>query len=385
MDPTEGTSNKSLLLGLPNELFLEVASHIPSIKDLNSLVRTSCFFHGMFNTHLYGRAVAADGAVLNKIVGRVLSRYQLSSLMLLLDHGLSVNHTGKFDGSGDEQTLLFFLCGLEDNKERSVESVPMARLLIERGTNTKDKGGPRGDTVLHKAIQYGNYGIAALLLKNGADCKAVNEWKDTPLHQAFRYWAVNDFNMIHMLILCGASINELNEDGETPLLLAMSLCNSAVVPVIPVLLKQGAKADISDDKGYTALHYACKWFDSKHEKLAKLLLKRGANVHATDQDGLTPLHWAIQDHESDGFFMAKFLLENGADVNAYSEDLEDWEYQRSPLQCALSCSGTDSDIIKLLLKHGADVHVLNRAEEAELASAFSDDEGEAEEYGLFFR
>jgi ankyrin repeat protein len=120
--------------------------------------------------------------------------------------------------------------------------------------------------------------------------------------------------------------------------------------------------------------------DCKHEKLAKLLLKRGANVHATNKDGLTPLHWAVQDHKSNGFFMAKFLLDNGADVTAYSEDSED---HRSPLQCALSRPGPDSDIVKLLLERGADVHVLNRAEAVELSSAFSDDEGE--EYGLYLR
>jgi hypothetical protein len=54
---------------LPNELFLEVASHLKSFKDLNSLVRTSRFFHGMFNIQLYRRAVAADRRVLDGIVG----------------------------------------------------------------------------------------------------------------------------------------------------------------------------------------------------------------------------------------------------------------------------------------------------------------------------
>jgi ankyrin repeat protein len=130
---------------------------------------------------------------------------------------------------------------------------------------------------------YGNYAMTALLLKNGADCKVVNEWKDTPLHQAFRYMAVNEWKdtplhqafrymavnewkdtplhqafrymavnnskMIHLLLSHGASIDELNEAGKTPLLLPMSRRNSAVVPVIPVLLKHGAKAGISDDEG----------------------------------------------------------------------------------------------------------------------------------------
>jgi hypothetical protein len=55
------------LMKLPNELFFEVASHLESFKDLNSLLRTNRFFHTLFNSHLYRLAVAAGKSVLEEI------------------------------------------------------------------------------------------------------------------------------------------------------------------------------------------------------------------------------------------------------------------------------------------------------------------------------
>jgi ankyrin repeat protein len=52
--------------------------------------------------------------------------------------------------------------------------------------------------------------------------------------------------------------------------------------------------------------------------------------------------------------MVKFLLENGADVNAISL------IGRSPLRDAFSRK--NQSVAALLLKHGADVTVLNREE-----------------------
>jgi hypothetical protein len=85
------TEGKPPLLTLPNELFSEVASHSESFKDLNSLLRTSRFFHDLFNTQLYRRAIDAEDAVRAGIVQWVLSEYRVASLTRLLDNGLSID------------------------------------------------------------------------------------------------------------------------------------------------------------------------------------------------------------------------------------------------------------------------------------------------------
>jgi ankyrin repeat protein len=327
MSPTDGKGSKSRLMTLPNELFIEVASHLDSFKDLNSLVRTSRFFHTMFNPHLYRLAVAADDAVLDVIVGWVLRRCRLASLTLLLDHGLSVNHMVHTVGIFKE-TMLHLLCEVDDQER----SAALAQLLIQRGANMAAK-------VLHEAIAYDNCEIAAVFLANGADSNAANNLGYTPLYIAIG--RAKNARMVNLLIAHGAAIDARNEDGDTPLLSAVREEN---YDVIPVLLAHGADGAAHNNYGETTLHYASTWRDSDHHELAKDLLEHGAVVNATDMMGKTPLHWLIEYHQGACLLMAKLLLENGADVNAVSND------GLSPLQLALSgeCS---PEVLALLFKH----------------------------------
>jgi hypothetical protein len=92
MNSVAATESDYPLLTLPNELISEVASRLESFEDLDSLVRTSRFFHTLLNTHLYRRAVAADDPIREDIVRWVLPQYRLASLTLLLDNGLSAHH-----------------------------------------------------------------------------------------------------------------------------------------------------------------------------------------------------------------------------------------------------------------------------------------------------
>jgi ankyrin repeat protein len=323
-------SSESLLLGLPNELLSEVASHLESFKDLNSLVRTSRFFHGAFNPVIYRRAVAANRTVLDGIVEWMLD-YRLASLTLLLDNGLSVNHTLWQAGYGlYKETMLRFLCS------GPKRSVPLARLLIQRGANLKLKD-HRYETVLYTAIRHSNYDMVALLLEHGAA-----DYNATSLH-ATSFTAENKADMVHLLIAHGADIEARDLAGDTPLL-SSSNCNHHVMAA---LLEHGADAGVHNRFGHTTLHWASTWFDSQHHELAKSLLVHGAVVNATTEHGKIPLHWVCTSRARDGgLFMANFLLENGADVNAISND------GRSPLHCAISYERGKA-VVEMLLEHGA--------------------------------
>jgi ankyrin repeat protein len=347
MGSTDGVSSKSPLMELPNELFIEVASHLKSFNDLNSLVRTSQFFHGMFNTDLYCRAVAADGAVLDDIVRWVLSRYRLASLTLLLDHGLSVNRTVKSGGGLFQETMLHFLGELRD-RERSV---PLVRLLIQRGADMEVKDAQSSKTVLHQAVAHNNCEMAALLLGHGADLNAVGHWGDTLLHTTSNT-VTGKADMIHLLIAHGADIEARATSDDTPLIRSSIHRNPHVMAA---LLEHGADAGAHNEFGQTTLHWGSRWIDRQHHELAKSLLKHGANVNATDASGRKPLHWLVSSVEGDHLFMLRFLLENGADVNAITNN------GLSVLQCALH-GHFSADVVPLLLEYGADVSVLNRKE-----------------------
>jgi ankyrin repeat protein len=334
---------KSAFMTLPNELFLDVASHLKSFRDLNSLVRTSRFFHAMFNRHLYDRAVAADDFVLDFIMGWVLSRFRLASLTLLLDNGLSVNYAGRFITHRErnvfrrpmfKETMLGFLCTHYDGER----AVPLAQLLIQRGIDTKSNN-------LYTAIGFGNCPIAALFLTHGADVNTAEGRNVPPLHYACQiHHRGKNTEMIRFLIAHGADIEARSTNDDTPLMMA-SEHNSHFMAV---LLEHGADAGIRNKHGETPLHHASRWFKSQHHDVAESLLEHGAMVNATDEAGRTPLHWILESHFGDPLFMVEFLLENGADANAISKE------GLSPLHYALRFNAPD--VVALLLKYGAMVN-----------------------------
>jgi ankyrin repeat protein len=435
MDPLSATERMSLLLTLPNELIFEVGSHLKSFKDLNGLACTSRFFHTMFNSILYRRAVGADPNVLDDIVGEVLFYYELDSLVLLLDNGLSVHYKLHLNS----EDMLQGLCGYNASQEE--RAVEMARLLIERGADIRATA-EDGHTVLHSAAR-GYYLISKLLLKHGAEVDATDMDGSTPLHYASyralegsrRNLLLEHGAVVKLLLEHGADVNATDKDGSTPLHFAsyrdlegstrnLLLEHGAVVNArdkkgrtplylashrgnlvaIESLLAHGADIDVLNNQGSTALHglckrakpdarkaakmlldhgadinatnkygetplyLACRRFAanelvSKEEEFAvKFLLDSGADVNATDMDGLTPLHQAFEfeDNQPENVFsLAKLLLENGADVNKSSEKPE------SPLEMALHVEM--EEVVALLIKHGADVSVLNNKDRKKVA------------------
>jgi hypothetical protein len=263
MCSTEGIRSKSPLMTLPNELFLEVASHLKSFKDLNSLVRTSRRFHTMFNTDLYRRAVAAPDIVLYYIVRCVLSAYQLASLTLLLDNGLPVNYkcTRKYGHAvfRCDESMLYFLCRRKDQER----SVPLARLLLQRGADMDWNGDSFSDSVLFTAIRSRNYQIAALLLIHGADVNAAEDDQRRALHIAIAC-AMDSYEdnpeMVHLLIAHGADIEARCDCGDTPLIVS----SEGNPRIMAALLEHGADAGVHNDIGETPLHHASTWFGSEH-------------------------------------------------------------------------------------------------------------------------
>ena len=88
-------------------------------------------------------------------------------------------------------------------------------------------------------------------------------------------------------------------------------------------------------------------------RLAELLLQHGANINMRNIDGRTPLHAALDGGYSDYFFdTIQLLLEHCADVNTLDN------YHLTPLHTISSLSSSVR-AAKLLLDHGANVHIQN--------------------------
>ena len=112
------------------------------------------------------------------------------------------------------------------------------------------------------------------------------------------------------------------------------------------LLSQGVSANAQDWEGTLALMAAVLYGSPDS---IKLLLDHGANPNSRNTAGATALHWAVPDAAK-----VRLLLAAGADANARSTN-----FQRTPLLVAASYPGS-TEVLRLLLEHGADMHAKDR-------------------------
>lgn len=144
-------------------------------------------------------------------------------------------------------------------------------------------------------------------------------------------------------------------------LLMVASCNVSALGAMQLLLDRGANVNAeTDDLRMTPLHFACK---DGNVRGIKLLLEYGANPYAVDFHGRTPLHYAAMG--SPAWVLAKLLKRTkAAQVNAGDE--------AGYTALMVACEHGRTDVVALLLEHGADPTLRNRLQHlaVELADWF---------------
>ena len=136
------------------------------------------------------------------------------------------------------------------------------------------------------ATDLDDLAAAALLVRGGADVKAVNRYGVTPLYSA----ALNgNAAMVELLLNAGADPNAALPEGETALMTASRI---GKVDAMRVLLARGAKVNVKERwKEQTALMWAAH---EGNAEAAKLLLEAGAKIKDRSVFGWTPLLFAAR-------------------------------------------------------------------------------------------
>nr|UVF58849.1 ankyrin repeat protein E2 [synthetic construct] len=117
---------------------------------------------------------------------------------------------------------------------------------------------------------------------------------------------------VRILMANGADVNATDNWGDTPLHLAAVRGH---LEIVEVLLKAGADVNASDEMlGDTPLHLAAA--DDGHLEIVEVLLKHGADVNAQDKFGKTPFDLAIDNGNED---IAE-VLQKAAKLNDYKDD-----------------------------------------------------------------
>jgi ankyrin repeat protein len=257
----------------------------------------------------------------------------------------------------------------------------MVRRLLAAGGNPNAKL-LRGETPLMMASRAGNPAIAELLLSKGADPNARAARGQTAL-----MWAVAQKHpdVVKVLIAHKADLHARSDTwtdvmavtphgyldynravphgNDTAILFAARVGDMASAKL---LVAAGANVNDTDAWGISVTELAAH---SGFTEMVEFLLDKGADPKRGGKAGFAALHIAIMRRDER---MANALLAHGADANA---PLQTWTPTRrsssdfnfqpelvgaTPLW--LAARFTQPDMIRLLMKHGADPLFVHRSE-----------------------
>jgi ankyrin len=152
------------------------------------------------------------------------------------------------------------------------------------------------------------------------------------------------------------------------------------------LLDAGADVNQQTEYGWTPLLTAV---NNRNYQVAKLLFERGANVNLANKGGWTPLYLATDNRNIEGgdypvpkpdmdhLEVIQLLLEKGADPNARIREntltrtifTMQWFFEAGAAPFVRAAQSSDTALMKLLLKYGADPNVVTDLGDMALTTA----------------
>lgn len=181
----------------------------------------------------------------------------------------------------------------------------------------------------------------------------------------------NDIEAVKKLLAEGADINELTEVGGAGTVTPLFMATGYNDDIAKLLIAKGADVNIKTGRGVTPLMKACTW---GKEEVARLLVSKGADVNAKSNDGNGVFTYCISgilsDRVSTG--LAEFLLSKGANVDETPDTGPIAGYT-----CLMMAAGNKkSDLVKFLIKHGANVNARAKDGSTPLSLATKDKDPE---------
>lgn len=192
-----------------------------------------------------------------------------------------------------------------------------ASLMSTRLAKVKEllnKTNNEGDSALHLASQYKSFNCVRLLLQHKSAVDTYNSKLWTPLIYACVY---GDIKIVKELIKYGADIEKSDEEGETPVMFA---CGNRNITIVKELLKLGASTTAVTKYSNTNLFmFACIY---GHIDIVKKLLRdtnTKQDLETADDCGNTALMLATRGKHID---VIKLLLKHGANIEARDQNSE---------------------------------------------------------------
>lgn len=219
----------------------------------------------------------------------------------------------------------------------------LARYLVEHGAdvNRKDE---RGWSPLAAAVRRGNESLVRYLVGKGASCGQETDGP-SPIEVAV---VTGNVKIARFLLENGASAQTISYEGMPVFMGACSLGNREM---LELLLAHGADIQASTREGRNGMTSAC--FVGDFETV-RWLHDKGLGFDAVDQNGGTCLLFAAMSGNRE---LVEYLLREGKDRQGrpLAVDTPD-SGGNTPLMVLVKRSldkGLDSEMMNLLLEHGA--------------------------------
>jgi len=209
------------------------------------------------------------------------------------------------------------------------------------------------NVIMFAAAETDHLVLLRLLVDNGADLEAENEYGTTALMVAAQHGRVE---VASLLIERGADMDASDVDGFTAMMFATM---QDQVEVVHLLIEKSADLDASNDEGWTAAMFAAS---TGKVGALKSLIEAGADIHATNADGQTAVILAAKSESADGL---RLLIEKGANPNAVDDA------GNTALMGAVQ--GDNLAAMHILLHAGADIGIKNQhGDTAEMIAKIND-------------
>ena len=283
-----------------------------------------------------------------------------STVEILLSAGADAN---VMDSTG--ASPLYLAC-----KKGKTEVV---KLLLSRGASPNS--GTTDMHPIHTACRGQHYDSVKLLLEYKADVTVRDTNGKTALHRALEFTTRRSDNisdLSQLLLDKGADIDAESDDGETPFYVA---CSNGLTPVVAKMLECGAKVDGNSGKKLPLIA-ACT---NKHTSVVQLLLTNGADPNAIEKGDVDryrrtlSLHIATADGNSE---LVELLLKHGASIDVVDTKgntaLHHAIQQRSTLarySGKVVASSNAKSVLDILLENKADVNVVNNSGETPIGES----------------
>ncbi|XP_046581763.1 uncharacterized protein LOC124289201 [Haliotis rubra] len=213
----------------------------------------------------------------------------------------------------------------------------VVRILLDQGGMEIEVIGQRGRTPLMYACRHGWLATAKELVARNAKVNVLDEGSMNCLHLT----AIKGNIPVAEWLLglnVGLTVDCVNAGGRTPLMLAMKHGHTEMADF---LMTKGANIAITDDMKTTCLHMAAM---SGMSNLLEVCLQN-SDVNSLTESGWTPVMGACKGGQVD---LVKELVKRGADVNLGGGCLY------------VACNENSLDLIKYLVSHCQDIDINNR-------------------------